>query len=100
VIVLGDVHRRWEEAAETIERAGLRGRTIIQVGDFGLGFGDREFGRTGDTYWPDESVVLDLARLEALDLGGLAAVVTHTAPASPRRPSTVLIAWLEVASRR
>ena len=40
VIVLGDVHRRWEEAARAIDRAGLYGRTIIQVGDFGLGFGD------------------------------------------------------------
>jgi UDP-2,3-diacylglucosamine pyrophosphatase LpxH len=152
VIVLGDVHRRWKEAAETIERAGLHGRTIVQVGDFGLGFGDRDrerqqlddlgaalsqrdnrllvvrgnhddpaffrhrrelaggaicvvpdysvetvegrkvllvggatsvdrkLRRAGDTYWPDESVVLDLARLEALDIDGLAAVVTHTAP--------------------
>lgn len=152
MIVLGDVHRRWEEAAETIARAGLRGRTVVQVGDFGLGFGDRDrerhqlevlgaallqldnrllvvrgnhddpaffrrrrelaggaicvvpdysvemvegqkvllvggatsvdrkLRRAGDTYWPDESVVLDLARLAALDLDGLAAVVTHTAP--------------------
>ncbi len=152
MIVLGDVHRRWEDAAETIERAGLRGRTIVQVGDFGLGFGDparerrqlamlgaalarrgnrllvvrgnhdnpaifrepvevaggairivpdyaletveghdvlfvggaisvdRKLRLAGRSYWPDEAFVLDLARLQALDLSRLHAVVTHTAP--------------------
>lgn len=152
MIVLGDVHRRWEEASATIARAGLRGRTIMQVGDFGLGFGDadrerlqlaalgealarsrnrllivrgnhdnpalfrahatfangaiqvvpdyslvmveghkvlvvggaisvdRKLRRAGRSYWPDEACVLDLDRLAALDLDGLAAVVTHAAP--------------------
>jgi len=152
VIVLGDVHRRWEEAARAIDHAGLYGRTIIQVGDFGLGFGDldrerqqvaalgaalyrrrnrllivrgnhdnpalfrtptelaggairlmpdysletveerkvllvggaisvdRKLRRAGRSYWPDEAFVLDLARLAALDLSDLGAVITHTSP--------------------
>ena len=152
MIVLGDVHRRWEDVVTAIDHADLYGRTIIQVGDFGLGFGDqdrerqqvaalgvalrrrrnrllivrgnhdnpalfrvrteigdgairlmpdysldmvegrkvlfvggaisvdRRLRRTGRSYWPDEAFVLDLARLAALDLSELDAVVTHTAP--------------------
>ncbi len=152
MIVLGDVHRRWEDVAGMIDRAGLRGRTIIQVGDFGLGFGppdrerqqlavlgaalsrrgnrllvvrgnhddpalfrartelaggairlapdysvdivegqkvflaggatsvDRKLRHAGRSYWPDEAFSFDQARLDTLDLDGLQAVITHTAP--------------------
>ncbi len=151
MIVLGDVHRRWEDVARIIDDARLRGRTIIQVGDFGLGFGpadrerqqlvalgaslsrrhnrllvvrgnhddpaifrvrtelgaairivpdysvemveghkvflaggatsvDRKLRRAGQSYWPDETFLFDQARLDALDLGNLHMVITHTAP--------------------
>ncbi len=38
MIVLGDVHGRWHDVVGLIVRAGIRGRDILQLGDFGIGF--------------------------------------------------------------
>jgi predicted phosphodiesterase len=38
MIVLGDIHGQWEHTARLIEARDLRDETIVQVGDFGVGF--------------------------------------------------------------
>jgi hypothetical protein len=54
------------------------GRTILCVG--GATSSDRVLRTPGRNYWPDEGFYLDEQRIEALNLEGLWAVVTHTAP--------------------
>jgi UDP-2,3-diacylglucosamine pyrophosphatase LpxH len=152
VIVIGDVHRQWEALADTLRTYGITQQELIQVGDFGVGFGSRSdeeaelraldavLADTGNTlwvirgnhddpayftgaalvpcarirfvpdyslltvdgrtvlcvggatssdrvlrtpsrdYWPDEGFSLDEQRIAGLNLEGLWAVVTHTAP--------------------
>jgi predicted phosphodiesterase len=47
MLFLGDVHGRWEHLAHAVQSRALTRDTIVQVGDFGVGFGDptREAGR-------------------------------------------------------
>jgi hypothetical protein len=52
VIFLGDVHGRWEDLASLLARHDLRDETIVQVGDFGVGF---------------DQPARELERLDALD---------------------------------
>jgi UDP-2,3-diacylglucosamine pyrophosphatase LpxH len=152
VIVIGDVHREWDAFARQLRSYGITQQELMQVGDFGVGFGSRadeeadlraldavlaEQGNTlwvirgnhddpayfsgttpvpcarirflpdyslltvdgrtilcvggatssdrvlrtpGRDYWPDEGFCLDEQRIAELDLEGLWAVVTHTAP--------------------
>jgi Calcineurin-like phosphoesterase len=42
MIVLGDVHGRWHDLAGLLVRAQVRDRDILQLGDFGIGFGSPE----------------------------------------------------------
>jgi hypothetical protein len=162
VIVVGDVHRQWDALARQLVSYGITQQELIQVGDFGMGFGsraqeqadllaldavlaetgnrlwvnrgnhdypayftgaagvpcahirflpdysllsvegrkilfvggatssDRLLRTPGRDYWLDEGFRLDEQRIAGLDLEGLWAVVTHTAPdfAPPLRPNT------------
>jgi len=162
VIVVGDVHRQWDALARQLRCYGITQQELIQVGDFGVGFGpraqeqadllaldavlaetgnrlwvicgnhddpayftgaagvpcvrirflpdysllsvegrkilfvggatssDRLLRTPGRDYWLDEGFRLDEQRIAGLDLEGLWAVVTHTAPdfAPPLRLNT------------
>ncbi len=39
MLFVGDVHGKWGPLESKLRRLGVRGETIIQVGDFGVGFG-------------------------------------------------------------
>jgi UDP-2,3-diacylglucosamine pyrophosphatase LpxH len=40
MIVIGDAHRCWADLVSHLVTAGVRNQNLVQVGDFGLGFGD------------------------------------------------------------
>lgn len=76
--------------------ATLRGAKMLFVG--GAISVDRMLRRRNESYWPDEGLVLDEERLATLDLEGLWAVVTHTAPdlAPPYAFDAVVYPYLAV----
>lgn len=47
MLFVGDVHGKWGALEAKLRRLGMRGETIVQVGDFGVGFGGPE-GRLGE----------------------------------------------------
>jgi UDP-2,3-diacylglucosamine pyrophosphatase LpxH len=63
VIVIGDVHREWDALARQLRFYGITQQELIQVGDFGVGFGPRAdeqaellaldavLADTGNTLW-------------------------------------------------
>jgi UDP-2,3-diacylglucosamine pyrophosphatase LpxH len=169
MIFIGDVHGRFPELRDSLARFGMEGQTLIQVGDFGVGFRplqeemreltaldallaqggntlyvirgnhdnpayfvpsstlnlphitfledysllagegrklllaggaisiDRRVRKEGVSYWQDEGFRLDRGRLDQLDLSGLWAVVTHTAPTfvEPHELSDLVRYYLE-----
>jgi len=170
VFLVGDIHGEWANLADRLRQRNARGTTILQVGDFGVGFLkpnderrrlerldqalevrdltlyairgnhddpayfapnrghpwerihfvpdytlltvgrqrilcvggaisiDRRQRQASVSYWPDEGFVFDLKALQGLDLTGLSAVLTHTAPsfAPPLRWSRLV--WDAVES--
>jgi len=47
MLFVGDVHGKWGELEAKLRRLEVRGETIVQVGDFGVGFGGPS-GRLGE----------------------------------------------------
>ena len=41
MIVIGDVHGEWDTLADKLYSFGITQQELIQVGDFGVGFGPR-----------------------------------------------------------
>jgi len=163
VIVIGDVHGQWTALLQRLRRYDITDQDLIQVGDFGVGFGpsgqeqgdlrilDAALAGTGNTlwvirgnhddpayfndprpspyrhirflpdysieivggrkilfvggatsvdriertagkdYWPGEAFLLVEHQVASLDLEGLWAIVTHTAPdfTAPTRLDTI-----------